>query len=114
MGTRLAAKVFPCPQPVPEEEASGDIGARMERNTARAWLRSGILASIGEQRGLAHDIDALAVLMTHHPFFGVRTSFRVALKNSKSGEVASYASGIASCHQLLPAFGQDQVLDVTL
>ena len=87
---------------------------RIERNTARAWLRSGILAPIGEQCGMAHDIDALAVLMAGHSLLGVRPPFRVALENSALCKLSGCTPGITPSHQRLPAFARDHVLDVAI
>ena len=113
-GTRMAAKVFSCPQPGPRAETSGDIGTTIEHNIARAWLRSGIVAPISEQCGMAHDIDALAVLMAGHSVLGVWSPFQVTLENSALCKLSSCTPGITPSHQRLPAFARDQVLDVAL
>src|SRR5687767_4862568 len=106
MGTGLVAKVFSRSQPVPKAGTWGDIDVRIERNTARAWLRSGIVAPIGEQCRMAHNTDALTVSMTGHPLLGVRPPFRVALENAARCKLSGDASGIATNHQPLPAFAR--------
>ena len=110
----MVAKVFSCPQPGPRVETSGDFGMRIERNTARAWLRSGILAPIGKQCGMAHDIDALAVLMAGHSLLRVWSPFRVALENSALCKLSGCTPSITPSHQRLPAFARNHVLDVAV